>query len=82
MLITGSVIIIISFTQDYIRFILSHYSAADIWSLQAKDILKLSVQYYPENFYWPIFIVGFVFILIGIGLFTKRNILLIKDRLQ
>jgi len=81
MLITGSVIVIISFTQDYIRFILSHYPAADIWSLPAKDILKLSVQYYPENFYWLIFIVGVVFILIGIGLFTKSNILT-KDLLQ
>lgn len=82
MLITGSVIVIISFTQDYIRFILSHYSAADIWSLQAKDILKFSVQYYPGNFYWPIFTGGVVFILIGTGLFTKRNILLTKDLLQ
>jgi len=82
MFITGSVIIIISFTQDYIRFILSHYSTIDVWSMQAKDILKLSVQYYPENFYWPIFIVGVVFILIGIGFFIKRNILLIKNSLR
>ena len=82
MLITGSVIIIISFTQDYIRFMLSHYPAADIWSLPAKDFFIFSVQYYPGNFYWPIFMGGVVFILVGIGLFTKRNILLTKDLLQ
>jgi hypothetical protein len=82
MLITGSVITIISFTQDYTRFILSHYSVADIWSLPSKDIFKFSVQYDPGNFFWPIFIVGVVLILIGIGLFTKRNLLLTKDLLQ
>jgi len=82
MLITGSVIVIISFTQDYIRFILGHYSVADIWSLPANDIVKYSVQYNPSNFYWPIYVVGVVFILIGIGLFTKRNILLTKDLIQ
>jgi len=82
MLITGSVIVIISFTQDYIRFILGHYSVADIWSLPANDIVKYSVQYNPSNFYWPIYVVGVVFILIGIGLFTKRNILLTKDLFQ
>lgn len=82
LLITGSVIVIISFTQDFIKFILSHYSAADIWSPSANDIFKYSAQYDPGNFYWPIYVVGVVFILIGIGLFTKRNILLTKDLLQ
>ncbi|MBG0782590.1 MAG: hypothetical protein H0S84_10005 [Bacteroidales bacterium] len=82
MLIAGSVIVIISFTQDYLRFIFSHYSIADIWAVPAKDFFEFSVQYYPGNFYWPIFIGGVIFILIGIGLFTKRNILLTKDTLQ
>ena len=82
MLITGSVVVIISFIQDYIRFILSHCSFVDIWSLPANDLFKLSAQYYPQDFYWPVYWVGFIFILTGIGLFANRNYLIIKKQKQ
>ncbi|MCK5822648.1 MAG: hypothetical protein KAG95_01500 [Bacteroidales bacterium] len=78
-LIIGSLIIIISFTIDYTNFIISHYSFVKIWSLPVNDLFKVSVKYYPENFHWNIFGVGVIFILIGIGIFTNRNILITKN---
>lgn len=77
-LILGALIIIISFTADYTNFILAHYSLGQIWSLPTNSLFKLSVEYYPENFYWSIFLVGVIIILTGIGLFTYRNILRTK----
>lgn len=71
----GSLTVITSFTADYINFILNHYSFGQIWSLPAKSLVKLSVEYYPENFYWSIYWLGVIIILTGIGLFTYRNIL-------
>ncbi|MBW6492348.1 MAG: hypothetical protein K0B15_14290 [Lentimicrobium sp.] len=73
-LILGSVIVIISFTQDYIRFIFKYYSFVDIWSLPTKDLFDITSTYYPDNFYWPIFLFGAAFILTGIGFFTNRNV--------
>jgi len=78
-LILGALIIIISFTADYMIFILNHYSFDQIWSLPTKSLFKLSVEYYPENFYWSIFWLGVIIILTGIGLFTYRNILELKN---
>lgn len=45
------------------NFILNHYSFDQIWSLPTKSLFKLSVEYYPENFYWSIFWVGVIIIL-------------------
>lgn len=77
-LILGALTVIVSFTADYTNFILNHYSLGQIWSLPTKSLFKLSVEYYPDNFYWPIYWVGVIIILTGIGLFTYRNILRTK----
>lgn len=78
-LIFGALIVIVSFTADYTNFILDHYSLGQIWSLPTKSLFELSVEYYPENFYWSIYWFGVMIILTGIGLYTYRNILVIKQ---
>jgi len=77
-LITGSLIIIISFTADYTKFILSHFSFRDLWSVPKEKLFAFSLKYYPDNFYWNIFWAGVIVILSGIVFFTRRNISLLK----
>lgn len=72
-LITGALVVIVSFTLDYSLFILSNYSMAEIWSLPAKDLYDLSLQYDPERFYWIVFWPGVALIMAGIGLFANRH---------
>ena len=76
--ITGSLIIIISFIADYTKFILSHFSFRDLWSVPKEKLFAFSLKYYPDNFYWNIFWAGVIVILSGIVFFTRRNISLLK----
>jgi len=73
LLISGSLVVIVSFTLDYSLFILDNYSISELWSLPAKDLYDLSLKYEPGRFYWPVFWSGVTFIMVGIGLFTRRN---------
>lgn len=75
-LTAGALLTIISFTADYTRLILSNYSFVNIWKQQANNFIKLSVNYFPGNFYWTVFVFGIIFMLTGIGLFAQRNILI------
>jgi hypothetical protein len=72
--ITGSLIIIISFIADYTKFILTHFSLRDLWSIPSEDLFALSLKYYPQNFSWNLFWAGIIVILSGILFFTRRNI--------
>ncbi len=74
MLITGSVVVIISYTLDYSSYILSQFSISELSDEMNKDIiLKYASQYIPQHFDWWIFILGEAFILLGIGVFFVRN---------
>jgi len=67
LLIVGSLMVIISFIWDYSRFILQHYSYAELWSL------SLNMQYIPQSFNWWMFGMGELTLLIAIGMFCRRN---------
>jgi hypothetical protein len=73
LLITGSVIIILSFVWDYSAFVLRHYSAGEIITLSDKNTLfELSLQYIPKHFPWLLFALGEALILLAVGLFFRR----------
>jgi hypothetical protein len=73
LLIFGSLIVIISFTIDYSRFILSRFTLKEILSMPSKQpLFDISLKYIPEKYDWWIFWVGFVLILTAIYLFARR----------
>jgi hypothetical protein len=74
LLFIGSLVIILSFTNDYAHYILNHYSWCEIWSGRYNDALfTLSQSYIPPSFRWWIFIAGEILIIAAIYLFWKRN---------
>jgi len=73
LLITGSLVLIISFTWDYSVFMLEHYNFKDIWTAPSEEMLKISMQYIPRMFNWFLFWLSEIIILSGIWLYWKRN---------
>jgi hypothetical protein len=74
LLLTGSLVVILSFTMDYTCYLLNHYSLSDIFSADKQQaIFNLAGNFLPKSFNWWIFITGEVIILAGIFLFWRRN---------
>jgi hypothetical protein len=74
LLVTGSVIVIVSYTLDYSSYILSHFSIAELLDELNRDvILSYASEYIPKHFDWWIYIAGELLILSGIGMFAARN---------
>lgn len=72
--ILGSLIIIISYTEDYISFMLKEFNFIDLLNWQMSDqLMEYSSVYIPESFSWWIFVIGEILIISGIILFTTRN---------
>jgi len=63
LLICGSIVIIISFTWDYCRYIFNAYSINQLLTLPNKNIFDYSIKYVPASFPWVIFVIGEVIIL-------------------
>ncbi|MFO7658180.1 MAG: hypothetical protein R6W78_14060 [Bacteroidales bacterium] len=73
LLITGSLILILAFIWDYSKFILSHFSISEIFSLpDSKPLFDMGLQYIPQSFNWFLFFTGELIILAGIALFFIR----------
>jgi hypothetical protein len=72
LLITGSVILILSWTWDYSAFILEHYTFREIWSVPGDELYNVASQYIPRKFYWGIFCTGEGVIMVGIFYILKR----------
>jgi hypothetical protein len=78
LLITGSVILILSWTWDYSGYILEHFTFREIWTVPNVDLYRIAAQYMPGKFNWGLFWTGEAIILSGIGFIWKR--LIIKAR--
>ena len=65
LLIIGSIVIIISFTWDYCRYIFNEYSLNQLLTLHNKNVFDYSIKYIPASFPWIIFVIGEV-IIIGV----------------
>lgn len=74
LLILGSIIIIISYTEDYIRYMTKKYDFSDLFKLsENQKLMDYAELYIPVSFSWWIFITGEVLILLAIFIFYKRN---------
>jgi hypothetical protein len=75
LLITGSLIVIVSFTMDYVFFLNLHFSWKEIISFQWFSSATMPAeQYIPESFNWWVFTVGITMITSGIFHFIFHNL--------
>lgn len=64
LLVGGSVIVIISFVWEYVKFMLLEFRFKELFQIsKLPDLLNQGLQFIPQNFPWFIFITGFLFIL-------------------
>jgi hypothetical protein len=71
LLITGSLVLILSFTWDYSKYILSYFSFKEIWTMpQNEDLFEIAQNYVPQSFNWFLFTLGQLTILAGILVLT------------
>lgn len=61
-LITGSVIVIVSFTIEYSEYILQQFSFRQLFSF-TPELMNYAIQFIPQHFPWLIFWFGFAVIL-------------------
>ena len=73
MLVTGSVVLIISFTWDYSGFILENNSFSEIWTMPKNSLYELATSYIPRKFNWWLFCLGEGIILAGILNFYRQT---------
>lgn len=59
LLITGSLVVIYAYTEEFTRFMLEKFSLSDLLSgMAAKEVLKYACSYIPRIFRWDIFFAG------------------------
>jgi hypothetical protein len=59
LLIIGSAIILVSYTQDYLHYMLARMPLTDLFKLAESDkVLDEAMQYVPERFNWWVFGIG------------------------
>lgn len=79
LLITGSLVVIVSFTMDYVSFLNLHFTWKEIISFQwFSSAAMLAEQYIPESFNWWVFAAGITLITSGIVHFIFHNFSLEK----
>jgi hypothetical protein len=72
--ITGSIIVVITWTWDYCNYIIINNPNTSIWSLSSKEALfEAGQKYVPQSFNWLLFTVGALVILIAISFYYLRN---------
>jgi len=74
LLITGSIVIIVSYTEDYVSFMMKDFSFMELLiPSKSNELMDFASLYIPQSFAWWIFWIGQISILAGIFLFFKRN---------
>lgn len=74
LLVLGSVIVIISYTEDYAGFMRSEFSWGELlFPGDASQVMEFGAGYIPQTFAWWIFWLGESTILLAIVLFYRRN---------
>jgi len=75
LLISGSLIVIISFTMDFVNFMHGYFSWSEILAFRwMAEITKLSELYVPQHFNWWVFLAGIAVISAGIVLFIRNSV--------
>lgn len=74
LLISGSVVLVVGFVYDYVRFMLQYFSIGEIFSVvNTSKLMEKALAYVPVSFPWLIFTLGMGIIIGGIVLFYLRN---------
>jgi hypothetical protein len=74
LLITGSIVVIISYTEEYTRYVLQKFSFSDILSFPANEqVLAYSLHFVPQYFNWWIYGFGELLMLLAIFLYIRRK---------
>ncbi len=73
LLISGAIVLIISFAWDYSGFILNYYSLSELWNIPDRDVFfDLSIKYVPRKFNYYIYIPGVFIITVVIVKYYMR----------
>ena len=73
MLLSGAIILIVSFTWDYSGYILENYSVSELWNMPGnKSLFELAIKYIPRKFNWSVFTFGSLVIISAMGLYYRR----------
>jgi hypothetical protein len=74
-LISGAVILIVSFCWEYGGYVLVNNSFADLFTLSFDDssLFSVALEYEPERFAWPIFIGGMAACMLGVASIWRRS---------
>lgn len=75
LLIIGSLVIIFSYTQDYLNYMKDQVPLVNLFKPSETDsVLILATQYVPERFNWWIFGVGQMMLVAAIVLISRRSV--------
>ncbi|MBE0652575.1 MAG: hypothetical protein IH594_02185 [Bacteroidales bacterium] len=79
LLISGSLVVIISYVEDYIGYLRGNFTFWEIFHPgRVDELMEYALDYIPVDFSWWIFIVGQLMITAGIVLFYRRNSVRVK----
>ncbi|MEI6764572.1 MAG: hypothetical protein WCM76_02960 [Bacteroidota bacterium] len=75
LLILGSLVVIISYTEEYTRYMLQRFPFSELWGVSSSEsLIKYGTTFIPQWFNWYIFITGEAMHLAAIILVIVRNI--------
>jgi hypothetical protein len=75
MLVVGSLLVIISYIEDYVTYLHKEFSWGEIFlPSDSGKLMELAMGYVPREFSWWIFWIGEIIILAAIGLWIGRSI--------
>lgn len=73
LLIAGSLVMIVAYTWDYMRFMLAKYDLADFFSFSRhSEMIERASGYVPQSFPWWLYVMGELVLIISIIFFTIR----------
>lgn len=75
LLLSGALVIFVSFIWDYSRYLITHVKSQNIHDgkLLQENLRELVYHYIPVNFNWAVFILGVLLLLIALILVYRRN---------
>lgn len=73
LLISGSLVVILSFMLDYIKYVTNGGAAAHVWTLSSKQDMFNEIKHYvPSSYNWWLFSLGELIIILGIASFLHK----------
>ncbi|MBN2174684.1 MAG: hypothetical protein JW731_11160 [Bacteroidales bacterium] len=74
LLVSGSLVIISSYIEDYLQYILQHYNFGQLFHFSENEkLLDYAVHYIPVSFSWWLFVLGEAVLFVAIARFYFRN---------